>query len=318
MATEVIGTLLTVEDETEIRQLTAMYAESLGFKVLEAEDGQVAIDLLKTHPVDIIVSDMKMPRKDGMTLLKELRDSGDFTPFLFLSAFTTREYTVQALSLGAFDYLEKPFLANDLKALLHEMLRVAKGQKKALDHAGLLQQASMISSGKVPPEAEILRIATMNGDSEKSIAGLAASGGVDRNERLRKLFADEAQSQLNHASRALADLRHTESPGWQLGYLFRVMYSIKSTAGSLSLKDIRDLSETIERTYVLLRIRTSFLSKLTLASLSAAHEVLRRHLDQLRSVELVSEEDKQKLQSDTQQILLELEAVSRTPSKHTR
>ena len=68
MMTESIGTLLAVDDEPEIRNLTAEFAKSWGFKVLLAEDGEAAIDILKNQKPDVIISDMAMPIKDGFTL----------------------------------------------------------------------------------------------------------------------------------------------------------------------------------------------------------------------------------------------------------
>jgi DNA-binding response OmpR family regulator len=308
MAAEPAGTLLTVEDEPEIRKLTVLHAEALGLKVLEADDGQHALEILKTSAPDVIISDMKMPRKDGMTLLKELRESGNQTPFLFLSAFTGKEYTVRALSLGAFDYLEKPYLPNELKALIHEMLRVGRAQK------GILAKtlgSSGHQTGTISPEAEILRMSSLRSEPE----GLPASGAsssinADRHTRLVRMFAAEVQNQLTHGLKALTDLKHSESPGWQLGYLFRLMYSVRSTAASLKLEAIRDLSLAMEQTYVLLRVRTSYLNKLTLATLQVAHDLLRQHIESIDGENPISPDQKNALQTETHNTIQDLRAIA--------
>jgi DNA-binding response OmpR family regulator len=307
MAAEPIGTLLTVEDEPEIRKLTSMYAESLGFRVLEAEDGQAALEILKTETPDVIISDMKMPRKDGMALIKEIREAGNQTPFLFLSAFTSKEYTARALSLGAFDYLEKPFMPNELKALLHEMLRVSKAQRGLL---AKISSVAPISGSTISPEAEIMKMSSLRTDGSTAAAPVSTGGAVDRNTRLVKMFAAEVQNQLTHGLKALTDLKHSDSPGWQLGYLFRLMYSIRSTASSLNLEEIRDLSHAMEQTYVLLRVRTSYLNKMTLATLQVAHDLLRRHIEILDSESPVSAEEKSSLNEDTKGTIQDLKTVA--------
>ena len=307
MAAEPIGTLLTVEDEPEIRKLTSMYAESLGFRVLEAEDGQAALEILKTETPDVIISDMKMPRKDGMALIKEIREAGNQTPFLFLSAFTSKEYTARALSLGAFDYLEKPFMPNELKALLPEMLRVSKAQRGLL---AKISSVAPISGSTISPEAEIMKMSSLRTDGSTAAAPVSTGGAVDRNTRLVKMFAAEVQNQLTHGLKALTDLKHSDSPGWQLGYLFRLMYSIRSTASSLNLEEIRDLSHAMEQTYVLLRVRTSYLNKMTLATLQVAHDLLRRHIEILDSESPVSAEEKSSLNEDTKGTIQDLKTVA--------
>jgi len=307
MATEPLGTLLTVEDEPEIRKLTAMFAESLGFKVLEAEDGQQALEILKSVNPDVIISDMRMPRMDGLTLLKELRESGNQTPFLFLSAFSGKEYTVRALSLGAFDYLEKPFMPNELKALLYEMLRVSKAQKGILSKALSL---NMNQSGAISPEAEILKLSSLQPDANAPVANAVSAGAIDRKTRLVRMFAAEVQNQLTHGLKALTDLKHSDSPGWQLGYLFRLMYSIRSTASSLKLDEIRDLSHAMEQAYVLLRVRISYLNKLNLATLQAAHDLLRRHIEAIDGEQPMTEDDRSRISSETSSSIQDLRSIS--------
>ena len=306
MATEPIGTVLTVEDEVEIRELTVMYAEALGFRVLEADDGEAALAILQHESPDIIVSDMRMPKKDGLTLLKELRESGVQVPFLFLSAFTSKDYTIRALSLGAFDYLEKPFLPNELKALLHEMLRVSKAQKGALAKAGLSDQVPI---GTNSPEAEILKMVSLRIDGKDQALDPSVTEHVDPRMRLLKMFIAESKNQLSHGLQALKDLKHSDSPGWQLGYLFRLMYSIRSTATSLQLEDIRELTLALEHTYAILRVRTSYLNKMTLATLQVAQELLYRHLDHLKELQPHSVEEAKELFEETKNIIQDLKVV---------
>ena len=108
----------------------------------------------------------------------------------------------------------------------------------------------------------------------------------------------------------MTDLKHSDSPGWQLGYLFRLMYSIRSTASSLNLEEIRDLSHAMEQTYVLLRVRTSYLNKMTLATLQVAHDLLRRHIEILDSEAPISPEEKSSLSEETKSTIQDLKTVA--------
>jgi CheY-like chemotaxis protein len=81
------GVLLVVDDEAEIREIIAMNAAPLGLDVLEAGDGHQAIEILKEHHVDVVISDLMMPRVSGLTLLTMLREERWAKPFIFVTAY---------------------------------------------------------------------------------------------------------------------------------------------------------------------------------------------------------------------------------------
>jgi chemotaxis protein histidine kinase CheA len=145
---------------------------------------------------------------------------------------------------------------------------------------------------------------------EKIASGAAASATADRNTRLIRMFAAEVQNQLTHGLKALTDLKHSDSPGWQLGYLFRLMYSVRSTASSLQLAEICELSHAMEQTYVLLRVRTSYLNKMTLATLQVAHDLLRRHIEVIAGENTVSPEERSALAEETKHAVQDLKTVA--------
>src|SRR6187455_2336086 len=93
------GTLLVVDDEAEIREIVEMHVAPLGIRVIEAGDGQQALEAVRQHHVDVIVSDLMMPRMTGLGLLSALRDSGFMKPFIFLTAYPSQDSTLQALRL---------------------------------------------------------------------------------------------------------------------------------------------------------------------------------------------------------------------------
>lgn len=102
------GVILLVEDEPELRELLAEYLREEGFTALLASNGQEAISIIRNQSVDAIVSDLRMPVKDGLSFLLDLRALGRETPFIVLTAYADKASIVTALRLGATDFIEKP------------------------------------------------------------------------------------------------------------------------------------------------------------------------------------------------------------------
>lgn len=107
-------TILIADDEKEIRELLRLYLENEHYQVVEAEDGQQALDILRRQHVDLCVLDIMMPKIDGYHVLKELRTQSNI-PVLILSAKDADSEKILGLNLGADDYIAKPF--NPLEAV---------------------------------------------------------------------------------------------------------------------------------------------------------------------------------------------------------
>ena len=118
------GIVLVVDDEADMRRLIRMYLEKEGYACVEAEDGQVALDLLKSHTFDLIILDVMMPKVDGLTLLMKVREHSS-VPIIFLTARGDEWDRVYGLKLGADDYIVKPFSPNELIARVDAVLRRA-------------------------------------------------------------------------------------------------------------------------------------------------------------------------------------------------
>lgn len=115
--------LLVVDDEAKIREVIREYAEFDGYEVTEAEDGMTAIGLVKLNDYDLIILDIMMPKLDGLTVLRRLREAGDGTPILLLTARSETDDKVLGLDSGANDYLTKPFHTQELLARVRAMTR---------------------------------------------------------------------------------------------------------------------------------------------------------------------------------------------------
>ncbi len=117
-------TVLVVEDSNTSRDVTSHFLQQGGFRVLEAEDGQDALNILRERHVDLILTDIMMPNLDGWGLYREIRADKSFnlTPFVFLSVLDDIDDQIKGLTLGVDDYLTKPVTPMQLIARVNTAL----------------------------------------------------------------------------------------------------------------------------------------------------------------------------------------------------
>jgi len=117
-------TVLVVEDSNTSRDVTSHFLQQGGFRVLEAEDGQDALNILRSRHVDLILTDIMMPNLDGWGLYREIRADKSFnlTPFVFLSVLDDIDDQIKGLTLGVDDYITKPVTPMQLIARVNTAL----------------------------------------------------------------------------------------------------------------------------------------------------------------------------------------------------
>ena len=118
--------LLIVEDERVLRESLAGLLEPEGYEVIQAENGKNAREVLLKRGVDLILSDVRMPEMDGITLLGHVRQIAPQTPVIMITAFGTVDTAVQAMRAGAWDYLLKPVQFDDLLLKIQRALEFAE------------------------------------------------------------------------------------------------------------------------------------------------------------------------------------------------
>ncbi len=123
--------ILIVEDELKTAAYLAKGLRENGFVVDVAHDGEDGLHLARGADYDLIVLDVMLPRRDGWSVIGELRRHDRSTPILFLTARDAVEERVKGLELGADDYLVKPFAFSELLARIHTLLR--RGQREPID-----------------------------------------------------------------------------------------------------------------------------------------------------------------------------------------
>ena len=119
--------VLVVEDEKDLNRVITRKLKAEGHSVDACFDGAEALDYVEMIPYDMIIMDVMMPRKNGFQVLQEMREKGNHSPVLFLTARDALEDRVRGLDLGADDYLVKPFHFEELMARIRVMLRRSHG-----------------------------------------------------------------------------------------------------------------------------------------------------------------------------------------------
>jgi two-component system alkaline phosphatase synthesis response regulator PhoP len=123
--------VLLVEDEEALRMFVGDSLRNEGYEVEYASDGQEGLEKATRLPLDLIVLDLMLPRKDGFEVCKAIRAAGRATPILMLTARSRTEDTVNGLKIGADDYVTKPFNMGELMARVAALLRRASAKAPA-------------------------------------------------------------------------------------------------------------------------------------------------------------------------------------------
>jgi two-component system, NtrC family, response regulator AtoC len=115
--------ILVVDDEQNLRRVLSAQLTRDGYDVHAVEDGEAALAFLKEHHIDLVITDLRMPKLDGMDLLRAALRDDPSRPVVMLTAHGTVDNAVEALKTGAFDYITKPFDQNEVRTVVKKALR---------------------------------------------------------------------------------------------------------------------------------------------------------------------------------------------------
>ena len=118
------GVILAVDDSASMRQMVNFTLKGAGYEVVQAVDGVEALEYARLHSVDLVLTDVNMPRMDGITLVKELRalPSYRYTPMLVLTTESSQDRKMQGKQAGATGWIVKPFNPDQLLATIARVL----------------------------------------------------------------------------------------------------------------------------------------------------------------------------------------------------
>ena len=128
--------ILLVDDEIEITEINKRYLEQGGYDIDIANDGKEALEKYKRNKYSLIITDIMMPNMDGYDLISEVQYLDAEQPFLFITAKTTEPDKIYALSMGADDYIVKPFSPRELVLRVRNILR--RIEKNSTDSISML------------------------------------------------------------------------------------------------------------------------------------------------------------------------------------
>ncbi|WP_241911700.1 sigma-54-dependent transcriptional regulator [Telmatospirillum siberiense] len=119
---EISHTVLLVDDEARLADVLTVAIERLGYRVLSADSGEAALRLLESEPVDLLLTDLRMPGLSGRDLLRESKKRRPGLPVVVMTAYSSVKDAVEVIKEGAFDYIGKPFEIDDLETVLKNAL----------------------------------------------------------------------------------------------------------------------------------------------------------------------------------------------------
>lgn len=122
-------TILLIEDDNAFNTLLTHFLKRNNYEVLQAFSAKQAFNLLEKQPISIILSDLRLPDQDGISILKELRSSDNQTAFVLMTAYADVQTAVEAMKIGAADYISKPFVPEEVLLVLKKINSSAKSPK---------------------------------------------------------------------------------------------------------------------------------------------------------------------------------------------
>jgi two-component system response regulator PilR (NtrC family) len=163
--------ILVVDDEASMREMLGIMLRRDGFEVVEATDGQRGIELFRQGGFDLVISDIRMPHKDGIELLREIREIDRETLVIVMTAFSTTEQAVDAMKLGAYDYITKPFKTDEVRLIIAKALEKSSLQRENVALKAALGERYSFSKiiGKSPVMQRLYSLIERVADSRANV-----------------------------------------------------------------------------------------------------------------------------------------------------
>jgi len=170
------GRLLVVDDEPSMCEFLSVVLRKEGYAVDTAPGGREALEKAETVPYDLVLQDLKMPEMDGIALLRALKERDPEILVIIMTAYSTWDSAVEAMRLGAYDYLRKPFDNNDIKATVARAVTLKRlhGASRSSGEADRTRALPMI--GHSPAMREILSLIRRVAPTDSTILISGESG----------------------------------------------------------------------------------------------------------------------------------------------
>ena len=170
--------VVIADDQEAVREICTSVATGLGYRATGVASGREALRVCEQEPPDVLVCDVRLPDMGGVELLKRLKQSRPAVPVLLMTAYGTVGTAVEAMKLGATDYLTKPFELEELRLLLQDCVR--QGQREQEGRAARLAVRGPYAGGNLigvsPPMQRVFRLIGKVAQSRYSVLILGESG----------------------------------------------------------------------------------------------------------------------------------------------
>jgi DNA-binding NtrC family response regulator len=243
--------VLIIDDERAIRRALKEILEYENCQVLEAENGKEGLELIRSNSLDVIFCDIKMPLVDGMELLEQVQREGNEVPIVMISGHGTLETAVQAIKIGAFDFIEKPL---DLNRIL-VILRNVKDRNQLVQETKILKTTvkKIKGSAIIGETPEIQEIKAMIEKVAPSDARVLITGGNGTGKELVARSLHELSSRAKmpyievNCAAIPSELIESELFGHEKGAFTSAVKDKKgkfelASGGTLFLDEIGDMS----------------------------------------------------------------------------
>jgi two-component system response regulator PilR (NtrC family) len=164
--------ILVLDDELSIQRLLRIVLESEGHAVVTTDDGHAALGIIANEKVDLVIQDLRMPKMDGLTFLRLLKERDPGIPSIVLTAFGTFETAVEAMRLGAYTHLNKPFDTEEIRQIVARALeRLAFARRSPRADAPFLDLI-----GNTPPMRAVASLVKRIGPTDSTVLISGESG----------------------------------------------------------------------------------------------------------------------------------------------
>ncbi len=169
------GKLLVVDDKANMRKVLVQTFTALGFSVDQAADGEKAISLLKSNRYQLVITDLKMPKRDGLDVLRAAKEVDPDTAVIVITAYGTIEGAVEAMGLGAADYITKPFKLDEIERKVEDAL-AAESPVTSEDVAQSVSDGLMDLVGRSPQIQKLRWVIEKVGPTDSSVLIVGETG----------------------------------------------------------------------------------------------------------------------------------------------
>lgn len=170
--------VLLVDDEAKIREILKLVLEKEGYQVHTSKNGSEALSALENEYFDVMITDLKMPKMDGLELMREIKQKGIKVNVIFITAYADIKDAVEAIKLGAFDYLEKNFKMEELLSVIKGAVKEQKmiGENESLKKKLAEHDSFFGIIGESPKIKEIKDLIIKIANSQASVLLTGESG----------------------------------------------------------------------------------------------------------------------------------------------